>query len=165
MAKRNSGWIWYFAIVFGLAVLGTVWLGVFNLNLQLTQEQFTAAREKWIARKPADYDLVYTIKNDDESQGPEYSIRVRGGKLVHVLEDGVELCAGNAAQRSMEAMFELMQKNLDAGSRPGAEKVYVRARFHEGNGAVLEYVRRVMGTRRRLEISVKKFRFGDDLKS
>lgn len=165
MAKRNSGWIWYFVIVFGLAVLGTVWLGVFNLKLQLTQQQLTAARDKWDARKPADYDLVYTIKNDDDSQGPEYSIRVRGGKLVHVLEDGVALYAERAAQHTMDAIFELVQKNLDADSQPGAEKVYVRARFHEGNGAVLEYVRRIMGTHQRLEISVKKFLFGDDLKS
>ena len=31
------------------------------------------------------------------------------------------------------------------------------------DGAVLEYVRRVMGTRKRLEISVKSLRFGPDL--
>src|SRR5262249_26985845 len=122
MTQRNSGWIWYFLIVFGLAVLGMLWLGVFNRYLQLTQEDWTFPREKWNALKPADYDLAYTVKHDDESQGPEYAIRVRGGKLVHVLEDGVELHGEYAAQRTMEAIFDLMQKNLDEDSRPGAEK-------------------------------------------
>src|SRR5262245_19678572 len=117
MAKRNSGWIWYFAIVFLLAVLGTLWLGLFNLSVQLTQDQLSAAREKWNAHKPADYDLVYTIKNDPESPGREYSVRVRGGKLIHVLEDGLELSPDQAGSFTMEAILDLMQKNLDADSQ------------------------------------------------
>src|SRR5262245_54499322 len=129
MAKRNSGWIWYFAIVFLLAALGTMWLGLFNLSVQLTQEQLTAAREKWNAHKPADYYLAYTIKNDPESQGREYSVRVRAGTVVYVAEDGLELSPDKLDSLTMEALFDLMQKNLDADSRPGAAKVYARADF------------------------------------
>lgn len=161
--KRNSGWIWYFVIVVVLGALGTVWLVDFNLRLQLKHEPLAANKALWDANKPADYDLVYTIKMDDETQGVRYTVRVRANKLVYVLEQGVELAPEQAARHTMDALFDLLHKYLDADGVPGAAKVYARARFHDANGAILEYVRRIMRTRQRLEIAINRFRFGPDL--
>lgn len=162
---RHSGWIWYFVIVGVLTLLATATLTVFNLRLQLTQAEWSAMRELWRARGPADYDLRYTVKRNDETDGTEYDVQVRGGKVVRAWEDGVEVAAEKLSEFGMEALFQVMKKNLDHDLQPGAPRVYARARFDDETGAVLSYVRRVMKSRERYEVSVKSYRHGVDLRS
>jgi hypothetical protein len=46
-AKKNRRWIWFFVVVFTMAVAATAVLIAFNLRQQLKPEQLAAARRLW----------------------------------------------------------------------------------------------------------------------
>lgn len=169
---------WYFLIVIVLALVGTASLWWFNQSIQLSRDDLAERHALWQRTRPADYDFAYLRVEDDSSTGKFYRVEVRQGKVVKAEEftvqvrdrrdidppgTGVLLPAAEAQAHSMDGLFgsalALMDEDAAAGRR-----VYARARFHADNGAVLEFVHRVMGTRRRLQISIMAFRFGPDLK-
>ena len=76
---RRRRWLWFFVTLAGLSALALTTLIVYNLRQQLRPEQLAEARERWQQHRPDDYDLDYTLRQDDA--GPETChVRVRSGE-------------------------------------------------------------------------------------
>jgi hypothetical protein len=153
--KGDSGWVWYFVAVGVLAVLAVVVLAVYNLRLQLKPEQLEAARKLWEQKGPHDYRLKYTTKRGDETDEDVYVVVVRGGVTVSVLRNGRELEKRLRLSYGMSALLDDIEDFLKRDSQKGRPRTYTRALFDPGDGHLVHYVRRVMGSRERVEISVQ----------
>jgi hypothetical protein len=155
--KKTRRWIWYFALLFALAFLATVVLIVYNLRQQLKPEQLVAARALWKESGPANYTMSYTTRVNEEAPD-HYWAKVRVGKVVDAQYNGQSEPPERRAYRSMEGLFDFIEKFMQIDNEPGNPKTYVRAIFDDQKtGGVRWYVRRVMGSRQRVEITVDKF--------
>jgi hypothetical protein len=153
----NRKWVWFFVVVGTLTVLGAGWAVWSNLNQQLTPEKLAAVRARWETDGPRDYDLEYEIKreaNPDPAPrtGERYTVRVRDGRVESVVTaDGGWPKAGEFEFGSMDDLFDRIEQRLRADRQPGAPRVFCVVTSH---GDKLHYVRSVMTTRERLEVTV-----------
>jgi hypothetical protein len=153
--KKNRRWIWFFVVVFTLAILATVTLVVFNLQQQLTPEQLAAARKLWSEKGPRDYTMTYTTRVNEDTNLNHYWVKVRGGKVVASTYNGSPEPSELLHYRGMDGRFDDIERFMKLDSEKGSPKVFVRAIFDGQNaGALRSYVRRVMGGRQRVEINV-----------
>jgi hypothetical protein len=155
--KKSRRWIWYFVILFILATLASVVLVVFNLQQQLKPEQLAAARALWKERGPADYTLSYTTQVNEEAKD-HYWAKVRDHKVVESRYNGEPEPPERRGYRGMEGLFDFMERFMKIDTEPGSPKTFVRAIFDDQKtGGLRWYVRRVMGGRQRVEITVDTF--------
>jgi hypothetical protein len=153
--KNNWGWIGFFVFIVAasLAAAGTmIW---YNLSIQLKPEQLEAARRLWKERGPRDYKMLYTTRLNDSDRTDTFLVTVRGGEVREVLMNGRPLDAEQRPYYSMDAIFNQIEKFMRIDQKPGAPKVYVTAVFDEDTGAMRKYVRRVMGSSQRVEMTAK----------
>jgi hypothetical protein len=171
--ERSRDWIWFFAILTVLGTAAVVIPIVYNLGLQLTQQQVEQARERWQAVGPTDYDLDYqqrhTLNGDTEET--EYRVFVRNGHVSAVFCDGrLTMLAGTAEGLALgpvprglpgslgaldiDGMFEYidsqLRQDLNLSHRP-----YATATFDKADGHPMRYVRRIHGGAERLEWTAK----------
>ena len=149
--------MWYFAIVFGLAVIATGTLAYYNYHQQLKPEGLEKAQALWKAKGPRDYVLVYTVKADNNGNSIEnhYVVKVSSGKATEALVDGLPQPEGRLFNYGMPQLFGFIETFLEQDAAPGRPKTYTRALFNPDTGALGWYVRRVMGSRERVEIVVE----------
>jgi Family of unknown function (DUF6174) len=165
-ARRNRRWIWFFVLlsVLGLCAMIIPW--VYNVAQQLRPEQFAAARALWNQQRPSDYNLEYVVKEDDKPGGDassapgveSVSIQVRQGRVDSAMRNGNPLSPEEEKKYGVDALFDLIQAHLEHDGQPGQPRAYAHARFDKQDGHPVHYVRRVMGSRERLEIIVELWR-------
>ena len=126
-SKSNHRWIWYFVLLFVMAVTATVVLIVFNLQQQLKSDQLSAARKMWKDNWPPDYTLSYTTRVDADEKLNHYWVKVRGGRTVSSTFNGQPEAAELLPYRGMEAIFDFVEKFMKIDSEKGSPKTYVRA--------------------------------------
>jgi hypothetical protein len=159
---RNRRWVWFFVI---LAVLGAGAILInliYNVLQQLRPQQLAAARELWNEKAPADYDLDYVVKDEDTIGGTEpihleverISVQVRGGRVESATRNGTALPASEWNRYGVGPLFILIEGYLGKDGQPGEPRTYAHALFDKKDGHPIHYVRRVMGTRKRLEIRI-----------
>jgi hypothetical protein len=160
---RNRRWVWFFVI---LSVLGASAIFInlaYNVLQQLKPEQLAAARALWEEKAPENYDLEYIVKDEEATGGTEplrlaverISVHVRGGKVQSVSRNGMEVPADERGPYGVGPLFELIQTHLEKDNQPGQPRTFAHALFDKADGHPIHYVRRVMGTRRRLEIIIQ----------
>jgi Family of unknown function (DUF6174) len=149
--RRNSSWIWYFAVVAVLSVLFTFVLVRFNLAQQLTLAEVVAAERLWKEKGPADYDMEYTKQG---SATGTFTVRVRNHRVERVICDGQPQEARLLPYSSMESLFGFIEDYLREDAKPGAPRVFTTGRFDDHDGHLLHYVRRVMESTERIELTV-----------
>jgi hypothetical protein len=150
---KHRGWIVYFAFLVVASVGVTTWMIYFNLSIQLTPEQLAAAESRWQEKGPRDYKLFYTERVNDDPQPITYAVTVKDGKVTDARKNGKAIETDEDYR--MNGLLAKAARALQDDREPGAKKVYTIARFDDKTGALLYYVRRVMGTTDRLEIAVK----------
>ncbi len=150
--RPNRGWIWYFAILAALSVAAIIVLVRFNLSQQLTPEQLAAARALWQERGPRNYDLEY---NQQGSTPETRKVWVRDGQVVRAVRDGEPLEERLYRYSDIPALFRFLADYLREDAAPGRPRVFCKAAFDPQDGHLLHYVRRVMGTSERVEITVE----------
>jgi hypothetical protein len=147
---------------------------VYNLSLQVTPEQFAAAKAKWEANRPPDYDLKYEekITQNGETETYEWKVEVRSGRVVTAVCNGrplypdpdAGLAAGPGAvaasgpvfqQLSVDGKFARIEEELEKDVAEGQRRNYAMAVFDDRDGHPLRYIRRVKGTGERLEWNVR----------
>jgi hypothetical protein len=157
---KNYGWAYFFAfiIVASVGVAGfMIW---FNLSIQLKPDQLEAATKLWKEKGPKNYDMTYTKQLNDDTRVDKFEVKVRGGKVEEVRMNGRPLVrqsedAGDPLPyHSMDRLLSDIERNMDIDQKAGAPKVYVTAVFEPENGALRKYIRRVMGSKTRVEINV-----------
>jgi hypothetical protein len=154
--KRKRGWIWFFVIVFGMAIAATVVLIVFNWRQQLKPEQLEAARALWKQQGPRDYTMKYTVRNYEDDEPDRIEVKVQNGRAVKALYNGKPEPPQRLPYYSMDRLFDFIEQFQDHDSKKGQPRVYVRAIFDDQKtGGLRWYVRRVMGGRQRVEITVE----------
>ena len=157
-ARRNRRWIWYFVLLFTMAFVATVVLIVFNLQQQLKPEQLAAARKLWKEAGPADYTMSYSMRVNENADPDRYSVKVRNGRVLEAQYNGQAEPPERYHYRGMEGLFDFIEEFMKIDSEKGSPKTYVRAIFDDQKtGGIRWYVRRVMGGRHRVEITVDSF--------
>lgn len=150
----NRRWLWYFATLVVLTAVSITTMIVYNLKQQLKPGQLAAAQAVWKQKGPRDYDLTYTKKVGE----PEtYTVRVRNGAVVGAERNGQPLEERQLHYHSMNALFADVERFLEMDAEPGRPKTFTIARFDPDDGHLRHYIRRVMGSTERAEITVEKF--------
>jgi hypothetical protein len=159
----NRAWIGFFAFLLIASIGVTVFMIWFNQSIQLTPDELTAARKLWEEKGPKSYNMVYTEQINDDDKKSIFFVKVRNQKVEEVLMNGKPLeptkedgqVHDPRIYHSMDAKFRDVERLMDIDQRKGAPKVYVIANFDPATGAILRYIRRVMGTTQRIELNVK----------
>jgi hypothetical protein len=154
--KRNRGWLWYFLLLAVLTILATATLATYNLKQQLTPEQLEAAWQLWKEKGPRSYRLLYTIRIDDrpEHAVDRYEVWVKDGRATQAIVNG------ETSERldwyGMDRLFGFIDTNLERDAKKGQPRVFTTGDFDPTTGALVKYIRRVMGTRERVQVTVQK---------
>jgi hypothetical protein len=159
-SQSRRGWIWFFLF---LAVMGGAAIAIpiiYNQSQQLTVEQLSAARRLWADNAPPNYDLEYQIRSQSDSPNEQnaderFRVEVRNGHIKSVKKDGVPLPAQEWKAHSIVAIFDLIASNLDTDNASTGRRNYAHAQFDKEDGHPTVYVRRIMGSRQRLQIIVQ----------
>lgn len=156
---RSRRSLWFFVLLLVLGAVAVAAPIVYNLRLQLTPAQLADAEARWRQHGPSDYDLEYVQRIDDEPPGPNYRIRVRGGKVVDVRRGGKpappsEFPASEWQAYSVPGLFGQIQAYFAEDER-ARRRNYATAFFDRHTGYPLRYIHRVRGSHQRLEWNVK----------
>lgn len=155
-AVRNNGWIWYFVLLGVMTLAATIILVVYNLQQQLKPEQLERARADWEAKGPKSYRLVYTVKINELNSTNHCEVLVRNGRAIRVQVNDELLPATQLSYYGMHRILGDINANLEKDQDKGRPRTYTRAIFDPANGALRWYVRRVMGGKERVEITIEK---------
>src|SRR6476660_6753191 len=155
--KKNRKWIWYFAVLTVLTIIATATLAIYNIYQQLKPEKLDAAIALWKEKGPKDYVLIYTAKTKDHSadRDDHYVVKVKDGRAYEVLINGLAAEERQLAYYGMPRLLQYLERFMEIDAEPGRPKTFLRGDFNAKTGALVRYVRRVMGTRQRLEINVE----------
>ena len=158
--KKNNAWICFFVFVTVASVGVAVFLIWWNLHIQLTPELLEKAEILWQENGPANYNMVYTKRLNDDAKVDKFEVEVRAEQVTKVFMNGKPLSKDEDEDKkmrihhSMDRLFRDIDRFMDIDQKPNAPKVYVTAIFDDKTGAMLRYIRRVMGSKQRLEIHV-----------
>ncbi len=88
--RRSRNWLFFFAVLTALSVVALVAPLIYNLSIQLQPRQLIDARHRWEERAAANYDLecLRQVRRGGQEEKSQYLARVRGGRIVAVVEDG-----------------------------------------------------------------------------
>jgi len=157
--QQSYRWVWYFVVLVILTVAACTILVWYNLRQQLKKEDLEAARSRWKANRPPDYDLSYTKRG---SASGTFFVKVRHGTVVTVTLDGREITQGDKPidpsrfyRYDMTALMDDIETFLEKDAEPGRLRTYTVATFDPTDGHLVRYVRRVMGTSERIEINAQ----------
>ncbi|TMQ35667.1 MAG: hypothetical protein E6K70_00960 [Planctomycetota bacterium] len=154
--RSSRGWVWFFIILAVLTVTAITVEVWFNAQQQLTPETLAEARKKWEERGPRDYDMDYTFKKMDSTD--VYSVQVRGGKVTAVACNGQPEDEIRYKYAGMQALFGFIADFLEQDRQPGHPRTFALANFDANDGHLTHYVRSVMTTKERQEITTLQFR-------
>ena len=150
--KKSYAWAWFLLALAVASVALAAFMVWYNLRLQLKPEHLDAAMARWKAHGPRDYQLTYTVAVNEQSSTDQFVVKVRGGRVQEVLQNGRPLDPPQLPYHSMDRLFAYVEKFQDLDRKPGQPKTYTVAVFDDTTGALKYYVRRVMGTRQRVEL-------------
>ncbi len=156
-SKKNRNWLWYFLLLAALTIAATSILATYNLRQQLRPDQVDTAIALWKAKGPKDYVLVYNAKKSEQAgdMNDHYVVKVKDGQAYEVLVNGLPLPEERHAYYGMHRLLVDIERFMELDAEPGRPKTYRRGLFDGKTGALAHYVRRVMGSRQRLEITVE----------
>jgi hypothetical protein len=161
LKQSKSRWrvfVWYFIALAALSAAAVIIPIVVNLNQQLTPEQLAEARANWTRNGPASYDLHYEERIDSEEIPNEYIVKVREGEVVSLRINGQlkALEAMTPQQRhkyTVPGLFEQIDEYLQE-MKDGRRRNFAVAHFAPELGYPMHYIRRVRGSRSRLEWTI-----------
>lgn len=160
--KPTAPWrsyVWYFLALAVLGAAAVIIPIIANIMQQLTPDKFAEARARWKQQGPASYDLRYIERIDSDEAGDEYQVKVRDGEVVSLRVNGhlKALEAMTAQQRqkyTVPRMFDQIEEHL-VEEKDGQQRNFATAHFDSELGYPMHYIRRVRGSRSRLEWMIK----------
>jgi hypothetical protein len=155
---RWRTYVWYFLALAVLSAAAIIIPIIYNLNQQLTEEQVAEARTRWKQHGFASYDLDYGERNDSDDWD-RYVAKVRGGEVVSLrVNDRLVALEGMTPQErrkySVPGMFEQIEEQLNE-EKDGGRRNFATADFDPAAGYPRHYIRRVRGSRSRLEWMIR----------
>ncbi|HEY7327360.1 MAG TPA: hypothetical protein VH592_06970 [Gemmataceae bacterium] len=172
-SRRSRLWIVFFVALAVMVLFAMLVPIVYNLSIQLRPEQVAEAQQRWLDNTPANYDLEYLVRtmNGDQEEESTYLVQVRGGQVVLAVcnrdlvyvDPSLALIAGlsalalsseNPRQFGVPALFDEIEARLHEDESAGRRN-FATAQFDPKDGHPFHYVRRVAGTKERVEWNVK----------
>mgnify|MGYP007059460768 FL=1 len=127
----------------------------------LTTEVLAAARERWAAEGPKDYDLRIEITGAQEGS---HRVEVRRGVVVNMTTGGAAVPPRVWPSWSVEGLFRFLETELENAERPARphgvdspDQVLLRAEFDGDLGYPRRFVRHVQGTTKSIEWEITAF--------
>jgi hypothetical protein len=168
--QRN--WLAFWSMLTVLAIAALIIPIVYNLRLQLTQEQLDTARQRWREHGLSNYELRQLIRYAGEMLGEELRVTVRAGKVVQVIQNDQQLLPTDAigmvvgplvdlmptrdfSSQTVEGLFDQIEQRLRSNAVSSGRRNYATAVFDPRDGHPIRYVHRVSGTKERLEWQIK----------
>ena len=112
---------------------------------EIDQAQLDAARQKWKANGPSDYDITVAVSG---TRAAVYHVEVRDGKAIQATRDETPLTDPRTLGTwSVPGMFDTMQSDVDHIDQPiqisekESHHVSPRAEFHPELGYPIRYRR------------------------
>ncbi len=142
-----------------------------------TDTRATGSCPRPLAQKGTpNYDLHYSERKDREPISDEVWVKVRGGRVVQMVENGEVLRFDDVAglvfgpvtkclprldlsSQTVEGMFDAIEKRLKEDLASTGRRNYATASFDSRDGHPVRYVHRIAGTNQRLEWQIKLTRF------
>lgn len=155
--RRRRYGLWFCLITFLLAIVASATLIVYNIRQQLRPEDLEKAWQLWKAKGPTDYELVYEVRRQD-SPPETYVAQVRQRRTRAAWRNEQPLEARLLSYYNMDALFAQIQAFLQQDAQPQRPRVFTRAIFDPQDGHLHWYVRRVLGSSERVEITVRQLR-------
>jgi hypothetical protein len=165
-AIPRGRWVWPFIGIAFIAVILLGWLALFVQQQlepaqQLNLDELQAARKLWDAKKPKDYQMLYTVQRGGVRGKDQYFVEVKGNHVRSVLMNGNErLPPDKLDYHSMDALFNDIERFLHRDAQPGSPKTFCRGYFDTEDGHLQKFIRRVVGGTESVEIKVEEFRPG-----
>ncbi len=127
---RPRAWVWFFAFLTAMAAAAVTLPVVYNLSIQLRPGDLAAARARWKASGPRDYDLQYQekITQNGEQSESEWNVKVRDGKVTAVTCNGEALPAAEYPNLTVEGQFAEIEKGLQLDLAAGRGRTTPRRR-------------------------------------
>lgn len=150
---------WFFLILACLATAGIIWNVVANLGMQLQPEELEQARKRWQELGPASYDLDLTEKLDGDREGDRFVISVRDGQVTKLVSNGRVVHLDTLSKEERDAytvpgLFRRIEQDYNAEESSGERRYVISARFAAEYSYPALYVRKIRGSRSRLEWKV-----------
>ncbi|MCB0404479.1 MAG: hypothetical protein KDD51_06810 [Bdellovibrionales bacterium] len=121
----------------------------------LTAETYSAAKSQWETRGLKDYEMDVEVSG---VQHGKYRISVKGGDVVKMTEDGIEVPERVWTHWGVKGMFRFLEEELASRKHPSAaygvsepESVYLHARFDPKLGYPTRFLRQVFGRKLTVE--------------
>jgi hypothetical protein len=158
--------VWFFLALLLLGAIAIITPIIANLRQQLTREQLAEARTLWEKNGPSSYDLRYLERTDGDEKGDTYEIKVRAGEPVSLTVNdkryGIDKMSPKQRHNyTVPGLFDQIEAHL-AEEQDGRRRNFATAHFSTETGFPTHYVRRVRGSRSRLEWLVKLVPVKDD---
>lgn len=142
---RHS-WLWFIGLLVILTIAAIsiqIW---YNQGKLLTIEKLQAAQARWKAKNIRDYDMEYTTKKRKVDSEENYSVKVRGGKVVEVARNGRPVEERLYHYHDMAALFSFIDDYLrqdEEAVKSGKRRPYVFGDFNPEFGYLRRFVRSV----------------------
>jgi hypothetical protein len=151
---RSRAWIWFFVLL-GILTVAAVAVQIwYNSRQLLTPTKLAEARSRWQMRGPRDYDMEYKVKRISEAEDA-YKVHVRDARVIEATWNGAPLAERLYRYQTMPALFAFIEDFLESDSKPGSPRTFAVATFDRNDGHLVHYVRSVMSSRERQEITVQ----------
>jgi hypothetical protein len=154
--KRNTNWIWYFAVLIVLTIAACAFLFFFDMRQPLTPERLEAAVSLWKKNGPSDYDMEYT-KQLSATEAEIYRVQVRAGEVTSVELNNAPLEERLRRYHSVPALFKFIEEFQKQDAAPNHPRTFTNVVFDPHDGHLRRNVRSVAGEQGRVEIVVTKF--------
>jgi hypothetical protein len=148
-------WRLFFLVLILLGSIAVTVPIIYNLSLQLKPEQVEAARKRWQANGPRDYDLEIAARLNDHEKADEFHVCVRGGKVTEAWCNSEKLADAEMARHTVEGMLDHIATTLRQDTESCGKRNYAMADFDSRDGHPCRYVHRVAGSKEREEWIIK----------
>lgn len=157
--SRPKSYVWFFLVLACMGAAGVLAPIIYNLSQLLTPEKIAEARQRWEVKGITNYDLRYLDRTDKDEVGDVYEIKVRDGEVIELrVNDKMKAVAALTPEQrhalTVPGMFDQMLAYLK-DEEGGKRRNFATAYFDPKLGFPARYVRRVRGTKIRLEWIVK----------
>jgi hypothetical protein len=155
--SKSRTWIWFFVVLGLLCATAITIIWVYNLSIQLTENQLETAEALWEEHGPRSYEIKYT-KIIAGMPSERIEVRVIDGTVTSATLNDLPIDDNKLKYYDVRGMFHDLKAFLEERSRSGNFWVSLVAIFDAQDGHPVKYVRRVMGSNQRVEVRVMEFR-------
>ena len=155
MLRRSNRWLWFFLVLFVLAIAAPTILYFYNRGQLLTFELLASQRKLWSEKGPKSYRLTYSQIRGVGIEPDYYVVVVRDRKAVSAHVNGRPEETDRLHFYGMDRLFDDVERFMKHDTGPKQPQAMHRAQFDATNGQLRFYLRSVRAKGERQVIDVE----------